>query len=509
MAVQTFRRLATVAGKYRLQWVESGRRWRKQYRGKQYYFPLQDGETKASSYRRCLGEWEAAKREADKAVTHSADGPVAGWLLWARGLQDAYRRAGDDVRYTRVTKAIGEAERALLRGIKLEVTDEFILKLPSKFDAPADAPSNVEIANRRIDSVMDQTTENLAPASTIEATERPWDHDTPVPSDRTIGGLLVTFQAAHPKVDKSRLNRYRDWSNLLADVATIDGSHCRAYRNHLEAETTRPENAISRKYAKDCLSTFKQYCKYLVADVAALETLPKNFDDLIIEVPTTTVQTIDVATFHAYLIGGRSDDKPMTEALKRADERMRLYLLLMANCGMTQIDVSEFAPDQVDWDNGRIIRKRSKLEKSDGNVPMSNYRLWPETFALLCKHRSDDAKRVLLNAKGQPLVTRSVGGSSRNDSIRLAFTRFRKRLCMESELPLKHIRKTSASMIAKRFGEETATLFLGDALRTTAGKHYIAVDDDRLDKPLRHLRQAYNIETVLTLSGAARKPEKS
>ena len=465
------------------------------------------GETKASSYRRCLGEWESTKQEADDAITHSADGPIGGWLLWARGLQDAYRRAGDDVRYARVTKAIGEAERALLRGIQIEVTDEFVLKLPSRFDV-SEEPSNVKYANRRIDALMDQTTKNLSPVSTIESTERPWDRDSPTPSDRTIGSMLKAFQIAHPKVAVYRVNHYRDWCDVLADVGTIDGSHCRAFRNHLESLTTRSKKPLSRKYAKDCLSTFKQFLRYLVSDVEVLDSLPKNLDSLTIEVPTVSVQTIETDTLHAYLIGGRTDDKPMTKILLDADERMRLYLLLMMYCGMTQIDLSELSPEQVDWEQGRIIRKRSKLEKSNGNVPVSNYQLWPETFALLLKHRSKDPNRVLLNSNDKPLVTRSIGGKSRNDSIRLAFRRFRKRLGMTTELPSKHIRKTSASIIAKQFGEETATLFLGDALRTTAGKHYIAVDDDRLDDSLNYLRKQYNIYSILTKTGKLKRKSK-
>jgi hypothetical protein len=43
-----------MATRYKLQWLADSSRWRKQYKGKQYYFPLRPGETKLSSYRRCL-----------------------------------------------------------------------------------------------------------------------------------------------------------------------------------------------------------------------------------------------------------------------------------------------------------------------------------------------------------------------------------------------------------------------------------------------------------------------
>lgn len=44
--------------KYKLTWKsEQGGRWRKQYRGKRYYFKRLKGETKETSYVRCLGLW--------------------------------------------------------------------------------------------------------------------------------------------------------------------------------------------------------------------------------------------------------------------------------------------------------------------------------------------------------------------------------------------------------------------------------------------------------------------
>ena len=34
----------------------------------------------------------------------------------------------------------------------------------------------------------------------------------------------------------------------------------------------------------------------------------------------------------------------------------------MANTGMTQTDVSDLHPSEVDWERGRVTRKRSKTE---------------------------------------------------------------------------------------------------------------------------------------------------
>ena len=51
--------------KYQLTWMPESRRWRKFYRGRKYYFPLRPGETRESSYLRCLRAWLSKKDEVD------------------------------------------------------------------------------------------------------------------------------------------------------------------------------------------------------------------------------------------------------------------------------------------------------------------------------------------------------------------------------------------------------------------------------------------------------------
>ena len=48
----------------------------------------------------------------------------------------------------------------------------------------------------------------------------------------------------------------------------------------------------------------------------------------------------------------------------------------MLNCGMTQVDISDLHPSEVDWDRGRIRRKRSKTDDHE-HVPTVDYPLWP------------------------------------------------------------------------------------------------------------------------------------
>jgi integrase len=49
--------------------------------------------------------------------------------------------------------------------------------------------------------------------------------------------------------------------------------------------------------------------------------------------------------------------------LERSPERLRLFVLLMINCGMYQSDISDLGESEVDWDAGTIERPRSKTGK--------------------------------------------------------------------------------------------------------------------------------------------------
>jgi integrase len=68
--------------------------------------------------------------------------------------------------------------------------------------------------------------------------------------------------------------------------------------------------------------------------------------------------------------------------IDQASGQLKLHLLLVINCGMTQIDTSDLRLEQVDWGTERIIRKRSKTDDHP-NVPTVNHKLWPLTFELL------------------------------------------------------------------------------------------------------------------------------
>ena len=179
--------------------------------------------------------------------------------------------------------------------------------------------------------------------------------------------------------------------------------------------------------------------------------------------------------------------------LGQASERTRLYILITLNTAMTQKDIADLDFSEVDWEQGRIIRKRSKTRSSD-HVPLVNYKLWPETLKLLGKHRScQRTGRVLLNARGELLWHERIdanGKYQKLDNVRTAFGRLRKKSGIDK--PFKSLKKTSASLLreSEQFNS-VVDLFLGHAPQKISERHYAADPQQLLDSAIVWLHDHY------------------
>jgi integrase len=177
--------------------------------------------------------------------------------------------------------------------------------------------------------------------------------------------------------------------------------------------------------------------------------------------------------------------------VERATGRLKLHLLLMANCGYTQRDLADLRQNEVDWSNGRIIRKRSKTGDID-KVPVVNYRLWPQTWDLLRECR-EDGPLVLLTESGRPLVRDEIGPDGKRhktDTIHSTYRHLQVKLGFAKSTKL--IRKTSATLLDGhaefcRFVGH----FLGHAPRTIQEKHYTPPSEERFDRAVEWLGQQY------------------
>jgi integrase len=243
-------------------------------------------------------------------------------------------------------------------------------------------------------------------------------------------------------------------------------------------------NEWGRTTAAHYMTSVKSFVRWLW-QIEAIPTLPRILDGrstvLTISRPSTAVVTF-------------TKDEIKT-LLGKASDRTKLYILLMLNCGMTQKDISDLLISEVDWEDGRIVRKRSKTSDEE-NVPVVNYLLWPETIRLLRQERSADSEGlVLLNFNGSPLLFEELTGEGRykkTDNVKNAFFR----LCKEAGItkPLKSLKKTSSTLLRdneKFTGLEG--LFLGHAPQSMSDKHYSKVPQTLLDQAVTWLGQEYGL----------------
>ncbi len=90
------------------------------------------------------------------------------------------------------------------------------------------------------------------------------------------------------------------------------------------------------------------------------------------------------------------------------NDRLRLYLLLVANCGFYSSDIASLKKKEINLKAGTITRQRQKtgddldLDKyaPASNVPVVTYHLWPETLKLLKANLSNDPIFALTNEDG-------------------------------------------------------------------------------------------------------------
>ena len=187
----------------------------------------------------------------------------------------------------------------------------------------------------------------------------------------------------------------------------------------------------------------------------------------------------------------------MKSLLEKAGDRLRLFLLLMMNCGMYQSDISDLGEDEVDWEARTIRRARSKTE-----AQIVTYTLWPPTFALLEQHRNRGD--VVLNDKGQPRVLVTGDGKAleaywmeddkerRYDTVQSLYSRL-KRISGIAK-PMKNLRKTSASLLATHPQHKYfASYFLAHAPRSVADEFYVVPDDAQFFEALDWLGRQYGL----------------
>ena len=320
---------------------------------------------------------------------------------------------------------------------------------------------------------------------------------------------------------QSYLRQFVDFMGADSDPAQIDSARLGDYYAKLlkDVEAGKLESTS----ASDKFAAAKQFIRWLWS-MGATE-LPRNIDSR----EMTIARTI-----------GKITPMPLPvlrERARAATGRLKLELLLQANCGMYQGDCAKLLHKELNWRDGTITRKRSKNEKHE-NAPTVTYYLWPSTLELLRQHASQDSPHVLVNRNGEAGVRKTVREDGRvvnTDNTASAYVRLQNRLAKEwakklaemkpNEIkaaieagevelddtkqpvmrhwPLKTIRKAGATLIGNhKEHSRFAEYYLADTPNSVTDRHYVRPSEEQFRECLQWLGQEMAIDTLDKISGS-------
>lgn len=514
---------------YKLTWVQRGTtgRWRKLYKGRWLSYSGDGG--KVSSYPIAWQRFQEDKARIDQELI--ANNPLLNWIEQRQDyllktyhdslslrqawqiLQDykpiakslSPKDLEDELEFSplaTIQKGLSSKVSALLKGATRiddvgkpyldpgsipqpgELTIEYLLDLQNRI-----AKAKEERGEPYTKQSVEELQEILKPVPqfVVKAPKKPeavppWEKKVTTPDSKPLKLMVDKFYDSKP-FKPERLNQIRIKLESLCDYFGDDievGDITSAMLTDFHASITA--KIVSKKWqpetAKDQTQVVGQFFNWL-------------FESELIEVKPRLLQG---KSFTFKLDAKEPNPATIAECqqiLLAANDRVRLYALLMLNCGFTQKDISDLKQSEVDWKRGIITRKRSKTRTNRSKrIPTISYQLWPETFELLKAYRSSDVERVLLSEAGTKLVQKDLVGRAKTgntDLIRSAWKRLQKKA--KFNVTLKRLRKTGANELNKH---DTFKSFcydlLGDVPKGTAEKHYIQFDQAGFAKALAWLR---------------------
>jgi integrase len=534
----------------------SGRagRWRKKYKAKTYYFAGGKGKSDQEAYDAAIAAWEKLKGQIDLTTPrrHQRDYETA-IDQWEQVLAFC-NRYGDREHADQAVEKLTDLRRrfAATKLTPLKREDQF----EANFDLPIDAewvrelpklvglvpsdgaqpraepspPLSVAVA-LGLDApgepvVITPTQEQIdrLDGSPLRIARELWRDRLAVmkrkaaPEDESLQAHIQKYlkqkeaEAEASQVSTGRcyalrlhLTHFQDWLGKDTSVKEIDGEVLINFRTHVLGKAATKE--WTKTTASHYMTTTKSLVRWLWQS-NAIPTLPRVLDG--------RSETLKITKTKPGIVTFTMEE--IKALLADASDRTKLYILLMLNCGMTQKDISDLLVTEVDWKEGRIIRKRSKTSEEE-NVPVVNYKLWPETFRLLQQERDAKSKdRVLVNSNGGPIWSEEItkdGKYRKTDNVKNAFDRLRtvkkieeppdapkKRSARKVERavkatidkPLKSLKKTSASLLRDNAKfSNLEKLFLGHAPQSMSDKHYAKVPQKLLDQAVLWLGKQYGL----------------
>jgi hypothetical protein len=324
-------------------WNKTQRRWFKMYRGKMFAVSpkqLNRSPSKEQSRVSANAWWERKQAEIDEQFGKAKQHPA--------GVVNRYALA---IRNHRVYSWWHRREGDIEQAVKSEQAVEWLQEALKQDDPPKITywdfdPAWEEKRDCGIVSIA-LWSERLAEWERIQQAE------TGKPKQDTIRGHIDDYLATRKaqaeasnklqsyETQRQRLTKFREWLDPLARIETLNENLWERYCLHLSKQVQARKLAPAtmqgiqiavRSFVKTCWE--KRFIE-----------LPRNLTarNLSAQVP---LQELEVFT-----------PAEIKQLIDNASPRKQLYLLLMLNCGMYPVDISELRQNEVDWDKGTISRK--------------------------------------------------------------------------------------------------------------------------------------------------------
>jgi len=488
--------------KFKLTWQKGAGsrpgRWRKVIYGRAYYFDGGKGKSDQDAYKAAVAEYEKLKSELSATQNpHRTEylttiGEWKACAIWSKENGDADQLAIAEEKIVTLNKRLAKGSKCK----PLTRDDKFVTEVGFPFVKES------EVGVRRIEPYEFIIKDDLASITIGDHQKELWRdrlqtvkhrEGITVDTECSVAVVVDKFIAAITRMHRdgarsaSRLACLQASTALFSsfvgptkDIATVNGKTMTGFFEHLQVKVD--DKSFSPPTGRDHANNTAQFLRWAWKH-EHIDSLPRNLSDHGITVAAKKIEVFTIAE--------------IKKLLTTASPRMQLFILLALNAGMTQKDMSDLNPKEVNWRGKTIKRKRSKTKKGK-NTPEVTYTLWPETLSLLKEFKTNDKQRVLLNKFGLPLKDEDFvdGKHRKTDTVGREFRRLKEK-CKIKGRSFICLKKTSRSLLEdNRDFQPIAELFVGRAPKTVSEKHYANPPENWLADATDWLRKKLKISEV-------------
>jgi integrase len=500
-----YRRAQAMAPKELMGWVPSQKRWKKNYRGTSYWVsPRQLGcdRTRDASRSAANRWWEAKQAEIDAEISKAPPHPPQ--------ILDDYARAIENHRrYAAWNRRFGSVEEAAKSEKTIEILNEKLASSDPEFPLAKYYENPLHLILRDVPKEDQWITEMqwIDRYRHLQIEEAKEQQDQAPTDDSTvthIDAYLKLEYARHSARNKiSAYYNRKQWLNCFRNWAVVNAPKL----------TDITEDAWEAFFIY--LAGLVQQEVYTGTTAANYQAAARWFIDQRYESKRIANPPRNLRSKKYCFSKTQKDPVPFTKEevklyLDSATEWQKLFLLLMLNIGMYPSDIGQLLQTEVDWEKGRIARKRTKTRNRSAKVPRVDYPLWPETFRLLRKFRnvapeSKHPKLALVNHNDAPLWQQEEKKTKKgktslwnDDNIKSAYQELQSNTLKlkkgdPRKKPLASLRKTGATFLMQSEFGLFHEHFLGEAPSTIATMSYVARNGPRFDLAVQWLGKELGI----------------